>query len=241
MRPDGPRDPIAGPDVPEPPFPLKLGGKVIKGFGRGSKELGIPTANIPLAGLSVGGHDDLESGIYYGWAGLDFVSNDPANGSVSPTDTANGTSNSSSGASITSKVKNAVGTALFGSTADDNVSQSEAQQQEANGSRIHPMVMSVGWNPFYKNSVRSVEVHIMHDFRGRDFYGSRLNLVILGFIRPEFDYVSKESLIDDIRTDIEVAAKSLERPAYADVKRDPFLVDFPKDDEGRSLKDDVAS
>lgn len=39
MRPDGPRDPIAGPDVPEPPFPLKLGGKVIKGFGRGSKEV----------------------------------------------------------------------------------------------------------------------------------------------------------------------------------------------------------
>lgn len=39
MRPDGPRDPIAGPDVPEPPFPLKLSGKVIKGFGRGSKEV----------------------------------------------------------------------------------------------------------------------------------------------------------------------------------------------------------
>jgi len=40
MRPDGPRDPTAGPDNgPEQPFPLRLDGKVIKGFGRGSKEV----------------------------------------------------------------------------------------------------------------------------------------------------------------------------------------------------------
>lgn len=40
MRPDGPRDPVAGPDTgPEDPFPLKLSGPVIKGFGRGSKEV----------------------------------------------------------------------------------------------------------------------------------------------------------------------------------------------------------
>lgn len=40
MRPDGPRDPVAGPDSgPEPPFPIKLSGPVIKGFGRGSKEV----------------------------------------------------------------------------------------------------------------------------------------------------------------------------------------------------------
>jgi len=39
-RPDGPRDPVAGPDSgPEPPFPLRLNGKVIKGFGRGSAEV----------------------------------------------------------------------------------------------------------------------------------------------------------------------------------------------------------
>lgn len=39
--PNGPRDPIAGPDSVEPPFPLKLRGPVIKGFGRGSKEVCI--------------------------------------------------------------------------------------------------------------------------------------------------------------------------------------------------------
>lgn len=41
MRPDGPRDPVTGPDSgPEPPFPVRLSGPVIKGFGRGSKEVG---------------------------------------------------------------------------------------------------------------------------------------------------------------------------------------------------------
>ena len=40
MRPDGPRDLVVGPDDgPAPPFPLRLDGKVIKGFGRGSKEV----------------------------------------------------------------------------------------------------------------------------------------------------------------------------------------------------------
>ena len=31
----------------------KLKGKVVKGFGRGSKELGIPTANLDAASLQV--------------------------------------------------------------------------------------------------------------------------------------------------------------------------------------------
>lgn len=40
MRPDGPRDEFAGPaSGPEPPFPIKLSGPVIRGFGRGGKEV----------------------------------------------------------------------------------------------------------------------------------------------------------------------------------------------------------
>ena len=66
------------------------------------QQLGIPTANIPIEGLSVGGHEDVESGVYYGWAGLIDVEG----GSTTAT--------------------------------------------------VYPMVMSIGWNPFYKNTVRSV-------------------------------------------------------------------------------------
>lgn len=94
---------------------------------------------------------------------------------------------------------------------------------------VFPMVMSIGWNPFYKNSVRSVEVHIMHEF-GQDFYGSHMNILILGFIRPEYDYVSKESLIEDIKMDVTVTVNCLARPAYARFREDGFLLDF----EGKS-------
>jgi FAD synthase len=53
-----------------------------------------------------------------------------------------------------------------------------------------------------------------HFYKLPDFYSTKLNLLILGYIRPEFDYVSLEALIDDIRTDCEVANKSLARKAY---------------------------
>ena len=53
-----------------------------------------------------------------------------------------------------------------------------------------------------------------------------MNLLICGFIRPEYDYVSKESLIEDIRTDIEVARRSLERERYRELKEERWLMDF---------------
>ncbi|KAI9776389.1 MAG: riboflavin kinase [Geoglossum umbratile] len=88
---------------------------------------------------------------------------------------------------------------------------------------VYPMVMSIGWNPYYKNTVRSVEVHLLHTFP-QPFYGAPLRLTILGFIRPEYDYVSKEGLIEDIRTDIEVAGRCLEREAYQVFRGEEWLV-----------------
>ncbi|KAF3942414.1 hypothetical protein ABW19_dt0203879 [Dactylella cylindrospora] len=178
MRPSEPRPDTVGPDSgPEAPYPVRLSGDVISGFGRGSKELGIPTANIPTDGLP----DFIESGIYYGWAGLDLTAQD---------------------CGVTDKPKECRGIVL-------------------------PMVMSVGWNPFYKNTVRSVEVHIIHEFP-QDFYGAHMNLLITGYIRPEFDYVSKEALINDINKDIDIAKKSLAREPYAALEADSYLVTFGK-------------
>ena len=68
----------------------------------------------------------------------------------------------------------------------------------------------------------------MHEFK-HSFYGARMNLAILGFIRPEYDYVSKEKLIEDIRFDIEVSRNSLTRPAYAQLKEGPYLLQFAGD------------
>lgn len=51
-------------------LPLFLEGTVVKGFGRGSKELGCPTANYELEVVKKL-PADLEPGVYYGWAQID--------------------------------------------------------------------------------------------------------------------------------------------------------------------------
>ncbi|KAJ3066733.1 riboflavin kinase [Podochytrium sp. JEL0797] len=143
------------------PYPLKLKGCVMKGFGRGGKELGIPTANLPEDVSEYAGQF-IETGILYGWASVD------------------------------------------------------------SDTTVHPMVMSFGWNPYYKNEKRSAEVHVLHKF-DEDFYGKELRVVVAGYIRPEKNYTSLEALINDINFDIKVARNCLARPAYAALKDDSFL------------------
>lgn len=67
-RPTGPRPLLVGSDPPQSPFPIRLNGLVEKGFGRGSKDLGCPTANIPSQLSSTPGLE--RDGVYYGWAKL---------------------------------------------------------------------------------------------------------------------------------------------------------------------------
>ncbi|KAF9088186.1 riboflavin kinase [Mortierella sp. AD031] len=171
---------IAGGPTPEAPYPIKMNGTVIKGFGRGSKDLGIPTANLPEEAIAAQ-EDKMVTGIYYGWAQV-------VNSSVAK-------SASSSSSSLATHCP----------------------------ATVCPMVMSLGWNPFYKNEKKSAEVHIMHNFH-RDFYGDELRVVVLGYIRPELDYTTLEALIEDINIDIEVAHRSLERPDYAIFKEDPLFL-----------------
>jgi riboflavin kinase len=82
---------------------------------------------------------------------------------------------------------------------------------------LFPMVMSIGYNPFYKNTVRSAEVHVLDKFTS-DFYDVHMRLLILGFIREEKDYKSLEALIEDINFDCEVAKKSLDRTKWSPPK-----------------------
>ncbi|KAI9574484.1 riboflavin kinase [Boletus coccyginus] len=163
---------IAGPDIPEERYPIRLEGIVQHGFGRGSKDLGCPTANLPdesithIAGIA-------KPGVYYGYARVYPVSDPPSE--LLPEDLV-----------------------------------------------VLPMAMSLGWNPFYKNQRMTAEIHIMHEFNS-DFYGCELKVLILGYIRPEFDYISREALIDDIDTDRRVALNSLARPGYEKYASDPFF------------------
>ena len=65
---------------------------------------------------------------------------------------------------------------------------------------MHKMVMSIGWNPYYKNEKKSMETHILHEFES-DFYGSWLRVIVCGYRRPEKNYKSlggyKEFRVDN--------------------------------------------
>jgi FAD synthase len=50
-------------------LPIRIVAKVVRGFGRGSKDLGIPTANLDRASMqSSVSFDALPTGIYWGYA-----------------------------------------------------------------------------------------------------------------------------------------------------------------------------
>lgn len=140
--------------------PWRIGGPVIKGYGRGSKVLGIPTAN-----LSTEGYSDIlsehPSGVYFGWAGL-----------------------STRG--------------------------------------IFKMVMSIGWNPYFNNDEKTIEPWLLHNFN-EDFYGEELHLIITGYIRPETNFPSLESLVAKIHDDGKIAEKVLDLPQFLKYKDDPYL------------------
>ena len=102
---------------------IVLRANVVHGFNRGSKELGIPTANLSMEELGALG-EALETGIYYGWAKLKEVR--------------------------------------------------------------YETVVSVGWNPFYKNTKKTVEAHLLSKMD--DFYGEELTVELLGYLRQEANF-----------------------------------------------------
>jgi len=141
-------------------LPYFASGVIVKGFGRGSKALGIPTANLPESVVS-DLPKDLSTGIYYGWASLH--------------------------------------------------------------GEVHKMVASIGWNPYYKNEKKSMEVHLLHKFQD-DFYDEELKVIITGYIRPEKDFSSLDELIKEIKNDIAIAERQLEEPVVNKLKNDDFLM-----------------
>ncbi|NXL95493.1 RIFK kinase, partial [Alectura lathami] len=81
---------------------------------------------------------------------------------------------------------------------------------------VHKMVLSIGWNPFYKNIKKSVETHIIHTFK-EDFYGEILSVVIIGYIRSEKNFNSLA-----IQEDIEEAKRQLDLPEHLKLKDNFF-------------------
>ncbi|KAK9457791.1 riboflavin kinase-domain-containing protein [Dipodascopsis uninucleata] len=175
------------------PYPVFIASKVISGFGRGSADLGIPTANIPPADLTASAVPYGQTGIYFGYA----------------------------------KVSGSYGGLVREASSDSRTpAKSEivpsVKPIEGADTEVLPMVMSLGWNPFYGNTEPSAEVHIVHKFK-EQFYGADIKIAVLGYIRPESNFVSKEALIEEIMNDIRIAKEKLAKAEYATIAQNAFF------------------
>ncbi|KAF9066080.1 riboflavin kinase [Rhodocollybia butyracea] len=169
---------IVGPSSPSLPYPIRLEGPVCKGFGRGGKDLGCPTANLPDDSESVEAmRGKVDTGVYYGYA---------------------------------------------------KVFPGEGSTMREEDAAVLPMVMSLGWNPYYKNERLTAEIHILHTFPS-DFYGHQMKALVLGYIRPQLDYVSREALIEDIDMDKQVGLNCLAREGYTRFAQDEFFDVKPRE------------
>nr|Q75DY2.2 RecName: Full=Riboflavin kinase; AltName: Full=Flavin mononucleotide kinase 1 [Eremothecium gossypii ATCC 10895] len=173
------------PASPVQPFPILTEYvDIVAGFGRGSAELGIPTANVPIEQLP-SEVNEMATGVYFGWARL--------------------RPNMDQEAQVHHRNDGSEVIYNFGS----KLSETERG--------VFPIVLSVGWNPFYNNSKKTVELHILNDFE-EDFYGAKIKFSFLGYIRPELNYTTKEALIEDIHTDIKIASEVLHTEPYSSLK-----------------------
>lgn len=85
---------MANSDSPSHLLPLRMTSCVVRGFGRGSSDLGIPTANLDRDNLIVsrqGSSDDVPSfedlpcGIYWGFARIEGEGNSVSSTEIYPT------------------------------------------------------------------------------------------------------------------------------------------------------------
>ncbi|RNF02271.1 riboflavin kinase [Trypanosoma rangeli] len=95
-------------------------------------------------------------------------------------------------------------------------------KEAAGGEGPYPFVMSIGYNPHFKDVSLSAEVHFMHQF-AEDFYGAIVKIVVLGTIREMGAFVSLEALVDAIKNDIKLTKEALQKPELARQKEHIFL------------------
>jgi FAD synthase len=87
---------------------------------------------------------------------------------------------------------------------------------------VYKMVMNIGWSPYFNNAEKTVEPWLLHDF-AENFYGVELRLVVVGYIRPEANFVSLEALVERIHEDGRIAKAALDMTPYSQYAEDPYL------------------
>ena len=151
--------------------PIYMEGTVVTGYGRGSAQLGVPTANLSPVDVCQE-IEGLPAGVYFGWAQL----------------------------------------------------QTEGESVLEDRS-VHKMVMNIGKRPtFVKDNGPdiSVEAHVMHKYQG-DFYGKKMKVILVGYLRPEMKFDGLDALLRRIQTDIGISRSQLDSVAWRGYADDAFF------------------
>lgn len=88
---------------------------------------------------------------------------------------------------------------------------------------IYKTVTNIGWNPtFGDNEHKITECHLLHQF-DEDFYGEKLKLIIVGFIRKEKKFSGFEELKNQIKNDTNYTDQILDDLIYQKYYKDTFF------------------
>jgi riboflavin kinase len=153
-------------------LPIRLTSVVVPGFGRGSKDLGIPTANVCKTKLKCKmSFDSLPTGIYWGFARI-----------IEKVEGGESGENGSSYSTMNGVYKTAVSIGYNPVYGNDDKT-------------IEPHLIAYPEDPARKKT-KCGETEF------QDFYGSDIRLSIVGYLRPELPFEGLDKLIDAIKNDI---------------------------------------
>jgi riboflavin kinase len=182
---------------------LRLEAPVVRGFGRGSRQLGVPTANMDPSALAAAGLplDQLPRGVYFGWARLVKGEGEGEGGDDSDDDHA-----------VHPMVMN------VGLRPTVNVGGLEDASVE-----VHVMHQYGSKGGSKGGGGEGASPPPPKPFA--EFYGARLRVVVTGFLRPEMRFEGLPALLSRIKADIGVSKSQLldEAGPHEAARRDAFL------------------
>ncbi|KAL3784735.1 hypothetical protein ACHAW5_001602 [Stephanodiscus triporus] len=162
-------------------LPIRIISKVVRGYGRGSKDLGIPTANVSrekgILSCSCGDFDHLPTGIYWGFARVGESMTNGGGGDCG------GHSGGIHGDSELGKVFIAAISIGFNPTYNNKEKT------------VEPHLIAPATHP-QRHASSTGETQF------QDFYDKTIILSVVGYLRPELPFEGLEKLTAAIKKDI---------------------------------------
>ncbi|CAN0335748.1 unnamed protein product, partial [Ectocarpus sp. 8 AP-2014] len=181
-----------------------LRGTVSTGYGRGSKKLGVPTANLPESQFAKNLRT-LPTGVYFGWAALEGAANNEGEG---------GKGDASGGGGDG-------GEGPWKCVANVGYSPTFAGQENAEKIVEGHLIGYEGvldWFVFSESLCRRFFFSA-----GEDFYGRTMRMLLAGFQRREKKFASFPELVATINKDVGDATTALDEPRFSAFKADAFF------------------